>query len=625
MPGLVGLVSSDSDYKIHSLYHIIGSIRYGRANITESFVEDHIGLGCVHLGTGDQRYLYKSTQAVVVFYGYLTNPVIPPGADPSNPDIAAHYIHDLYMAKGESYLMSHIAGSFSLAIWDKRTRTLLIASDHLGLRPIYFAQHKGIFRFASEVKGILSDADFPHNLDHSAIADFFHFSYVIGDKTFFKDIKLLPPASILRYHEGSSTITHYWDIEYPDSYPNHPDEWYEELIFNALNKAVQRMANSRVRYGLSLSGGMDSRWIAAFLSKVQANSLSFTVGIPGSDDTDPARAVSEQTNLHHTYWDIAPNFVSELGETYSYIVDGMYDLFSIEEFPLTIKVGDYADISVGGLLGDCLFGHEINPISVGLLKKQVKKYWLLRNKDSWLNKSIAAQIFGEHSYQDYEMAAITSLDSCIASSPSERGFQVLQYMNLRNRQPRYINIAQQAKLTYVDIYHPITDHDVIQAALLLPPSQLMMERAYRRALKNFFPDLAAIPWTFTLTPPTISLAGIIIKKASQLTLGRWLRKTSIGNHPLIRRRHYYSNYSLWSRKPMRSFIEDTLFSPEANATGLFDPTGLRAVIRDHMEGIRDVTTFIGQALTIAMWTRLFYTPSTPIRPSSLALIETNSI
>jgi len=321
--------------------------------------------------------------------------------------------------------------------------------------------------------------------------------------------------------------------------------------------------------------------------------------------------------LTNCYWDLSPSFVAELAETYSYLVDGMYDLFSIEEFPLTVRVGDYVDVSVGGLLGDCLFGHEINPVSARLRRRDLKHYWLWRNKGSWLNESIGVQVFGERTSRDFEIMAIQSLENSITSAPCERGFQVLQYINLRNRQPHYINIAQQAKLSYVDIYHPIADREVVQAALLLPPNQLMMERAYRRALVTYFPDMASVPWTFTLTPPTISVPGIVLKKAAQLTLGRWLRKTPLGKHPLIRPRRYYSSYYLWSRSSLQPFIEETLLSPEANAAGLFNPDGLRTVVREHMEGTREATNFIGQALAVALWTRQFYTPSTPIRPTSL--------
>jgi hypothetical protein len=146
----------------------------------------------------------------------------------------------------------------------------------------------------------------------------------------------------------------------------------------------------------------------------------------------------------------------------------------------------------------------------------------------------------------------------------------------------------------------------------------MLERAYRRAMATHLPELAAIPWTFTLTPPTVSVPAIVLKKAAQLTLGRRLHGTRLGSHPLIRPRRYYVSYSSWTRGPLRPFIEETLLSPESNATGLFDPEGLRTAIQDHMDRRVNLTEFLGRALSIALWTRFFYTPTSPIRPDSLA-------
>lgn len=623
MPGLCGLITLNNDTPVPDLIPMVNALCYQRATVIEDYQDDKLAMGCVHLGTGGQQALYQSSQVAVLFFGYLTHPSIPPGADESDPAAAARHIHDRYLVRGEAVL-DEVRGAFAFALWDQRMQTLLVASDRLGMRPIYYAEHAGLFRFASEVKAILADSTFPRRLNRAAVADFFHYAFVMGEKTFFQDIQLLPPASLLRYQDGRWTVSSYWDVPYPEHYPSHLDKWYDNLIYDALQAAVKRMVRPGLRYGLSLSGGLDSRWIAAFLAQVQPESSTFTVGIPGSDDTPFAKEVAARTGLTNQYWDLSPTFVAELAETYTYIVDGMDDLLHMEEFPLTVRVGDYVDVSVGGFLGDGLFGYEINPVSARLRKQDVKRYRLWRTRGSRPSQPLMAQVFGEHTGQELTALAMDSLQSSFAAAPSDRGFQIIQYFDLRQAERRFANIAQLAKLPYVDIYHPIADDEVIQAALQLPPNQLMLERAYRRAMATHFPDLAAIPWTFTLTPATVSVPAIVLKKAAQLTLGQWLRGAPLGNHPLIRPRRYVVTYSPWSRGPLRPFIEETLLSPEANATGLFDPEGLRTVIRDHMEGRKNVTDFLGKALAIALWTRLFYAPSTPLRPSSLAVPGTIS-
>jgi len=272
--------------------------------------------------------------------------------------------------------------------------------------------------------------------------------------------------------------------------------------------------------------------------------------------------------------------------------------------------------NVWAQIDQLIFGQSL---SARLRKRDVQRYFLWRTRGDRLRQSLMTQVYGERTSKEFAMLASDSLSSNIAAAPSERGFQCIQYFKLRHRHRRCINTAQVAKLPFVDIYHPIADDEVLSVALQLPPHQLTTEYAYRQALGTYFPDLAAIPWTFTSTSCTVSAPAVVLKKVAQLTLGQWLQGTSLGNHPLIRARRYYTNYSLWTRGPLRPFVEETLLSPEANATGLFNPDGLRALVRDHMEGRKDATAFLGGVLAIALWTRMFYAPSTPIRPSGLEI------
>jgi len=615
MPGLAGFASDKKYMKKLDFTSMVNALTYGRAVITESFQDEFISLGCSHLGTGGQKALYQSNQVVVMFFGYLTQPSISPGAFPTDPCAAAHYVHDQYLLLGEK-MMQEMTGAFAIAIWDKRNQNLLLITDYLGLRPIYYSTFNGIFRFASEVKGILSDPLFPHKINDSAFADFFYFGNILGEKTFFDNIQMVPPASILRYDHGQIKKNSYWDFSFPDNYPPHPDRWYDDLINNAIDSSVKKMVRPGLKYGLSLSGGLDSRWIAAYMSKYCPDSLTFTLGMPGSDDTPIAEQVARETHLKHQYWESSTSYIAEMGETYSYLVDGMDGLGSMDEFPLSSRVGNYVDVSVGGLLGGPMFGYYIDPVSVNLRKKDVMKYFLWRFTGKG-TLDLFGQVFGLKKGQELGALAIDSLNQCIETAPFQRGFQIFQYLNLKYNQNRSTNLAQLAKLAFVDIYHPLTDRNVVIAATQLPASQLVLEKAYRRAMVTHFPELSKIPWTYTLTPLSISTPAAVMKKIAQHTLGLWLRKTPLGNHQLIRPRRYLSNHSLWSRGSLRPFIEETLLSPDANATGLFDHDGLRNIVHEHMEGERDVTVFLAQALSVALWTRLFYTPSTPVRPSQL--------
>ncbi len=620
MPGVFGIVSSNGNHPPLDSSAMLSELSYARAVVQECYREDDIRMGCAHVGTGGQRALYQSAKAAVLFFGYLTHPTVPPGADDFEPAAAARLIHDAYLSKGTA-LMHEISGAFCFALWDVQARALILANDRLGLRPLYYAEHRGIFRFASEVKGILADPAFPHRLDQEAVADLFQNNFVMAGRTLFEDIRLLPAASLLRFKDGRFTVSRYWEIPFPTHYPRRADRYYDDLIFEALRSAVRRMIRPGIRYGLSLSGGLDSRWIAALLAEEGADSLAFTLDSPGSDDTPPAKAVAAAIGMKHQLWEICPTLAAEWGEAYSYTTDGMDSLWHMEEFPITLRVGDYADVSVGGFLGDGLFGYEINPRTANLRRKDAAYYRRWRIRAGQLSKSQMARVFKDGLGKQFTAMADESLKRAYAESPSAHGFHAIQYYDLRQAEPRYANIAQLAKLPFVGIYHPIADGEVVLAALQLPPAQLLFERAYRRAMATHLPEMAAIPWTFTLTLPTISVPGIMLKKAVQLTLGSYLSNTPLGKHPAIRQRRYYAHHTEWSRGPLLPFVEKTLLSPETEALQLFDMDGLREQIRAHADGSGIVTGFIGAALALSLWARLFYFSSTPLRPGRLQPAE----
>jgi asparagine synthase (glutamine-hydrolysing) len=110
-------------------------------------------------------------------------------------------------------------GSFVFIICNLKENKMTIANDRYGLRPLYYALNGNQLLFSSEVKSILEDKSFKE-LDDEAVADFFAFKRILGNKTFVKGIKILPPATIAVYDGHNLSIRQYWDFDYkPDCAP----------------------------------------------------------------------------------------------------------------------------------------------------------------------------------------------------------------------------------------------------------------------------------------------------------------------------------------------------------------------------------------------------------------------
>ena len=193
-------------------------------------------------------------------------------------------------------------GMFALAIWDERERSLFLARDHTGIKPLYYVETPDGLLFGSEEKTLFAAGHRPE-FDPSCWGELLTFRYVSGEKTPFLGVKRLLPGHSATYRDGKLTIRRWWRLDEraralrseravdPDPIP-----WFRDLFEESVN--MRRISD--VPVGVLLSGGLDSGATAATLGKVAGRGLSsFTVKFPppGYDESPLAREVAERWGL----------------------------------------------------------------------------------------------------------------------------------------------------------------------------------------------------------------------------------------------------------------------------------------------------------------------------------------
>ena len=103
-----------------------------------------------------------------------------------------------------------LRGMFGLAIWDSRTRTLLLARDRVGIKPLYYSVAGGRLRFGSELKSLLCDPDLPVEIDVDALDHYLSFLYTPRDTSIFRDVCKLAPGHLLTWQDGRLHVQPYW-------------------------------------------------------------------------------------------------------------------------------------------------------------------------------------------------------------------------------------------------------------------------------------------------------------------------------------------------------------------------------------------------------------------------------
>ena len=176
--------------------------------------------------------------------------------------------------------IDRIDGMFAFAIWNEAKKTLLLARDRMGKKPLYFTEVDGRFIFASEIKAILKHPSIHRAINEEALWHYLSFAVSPAPLTLFKGIYKLPPATFLIVpKKGPWEFKEYWRPWSPTDQPSRNSDEYASEIKKCLTKAVERRLMSDVPFGVFLSGGVDSSTNVALMSRLMDRPVdTFSVG-----------------------------------------------------------------------------------------------------------------------------------------------------------------------------------------------------------------------------------------------------------------------------------------------------------------------------------------------------------
>ena len=169
----------------------------------------------------------------------------------SDTEVIVH----LYEELGESCL-ERLRGMFAFAIWDDRRKSLFVARDRVGIKPLYYYLSGSSFIFGSEIKAILADPEVKPEVVPEMIDRVLSFNYLPGEDTLLKNIHKLAPGSCILIKDGAVKIRQYWDLQVPRSTLSLAAA--EEQLSAMLEESVRLHMIADVPVGFLLSGGVDS-------------------------------------------------------------------------------------------------------------------------------------------------------------------------------------------------------------------------------------------------------------------------------------------------------------------------------------------------------------------------------
>jgi asparagine synthase (glutamine-hydrolysing) len=488
-------------------------------------------------------------------------------------------------------------GMFAFAIWDERTRGLVLARDRVGEKPLYVYRDAERWVFASEIKAIVANPAVPRRLSRRGLANYLAFGHAVAPETMFAGIEKVLPGHLLEVCDGRVRGERYWDV--PEAPPGAAtasfDEWSERVL-ELLDDSVRRRLVADVPVGAFLSGGVDSAAVTALMARHASGPVrTFTLGFEGGgafSELAEARRVAERLGTDHHEVEVGAGAVEEvLPQLVHHYDEPFGDPAALPLHLLSRFARPHVTVALTGDGGDELFGgyrryvaDQVAPLysrlpaavtraAVPALVERMPRLRRLKRaaatlpiRDAaarypgWLRvftpemqrellKPALAASAGEH---DPSSGYAGLFEAAAGAGTGPRGDHLnrLMYADVKTWLPdTYLEKTDKATMASgLEARIPLIDHRLVELAFQVPARHKVRGLATKRVLKQ-------------------ALRGVVPDEV------------------LRRRKHGFAvPIDRWLRGELRGLVQDVLTDERTRARDYFDPAAVDRLLTEHTTG-----------------------------------------
>jgi asparagine synthase (glutamine-hydrolysing) len=456
----------------------------------------------------------------------------------------------------------------------------------------------------------LQDGTFKRELDVEALAVSLAFGGIWGDRTLFARIHYLPPASVLTYSGGQLSRARYWELKYQPDYALSSETIVEQLI-EATRRAVAIRTRDGLRYGISLSGGLDSRSLLWAVDPEQRQSIAtFTYGPLHCDEVKIAERVAKMCGTAHRSMEIAPHLIIQNAERAVWLSEGRMSVWLGYMYPAYKLIRGDVDVVLDGFGFDATLGgsylrkHRVRGESKEELFRDI------RRNDSVFGGDTLLRLFAPK-YRDIvreaPFKAFKGQYDMISTNDPKTAFDEFFW---RSRLV-YISTSHVYAMSLVEISCPTVDNDLIALIYRIPPEQRLNHSVYRQFLKQLSPELSRIPYNKTMLPPSWPLVLWNVGRAYRYgreRLQEQLYRASKGR-VYFRDRYKYVDEAGWLRvsDEWKTYFRGLLLDPTSASREYVQQDYIRSLIQEHEDGTRDNGNKILRLATFELFLKQFLT------------------
>ena len=555
-----------------------------------------------------ELYNYRELRRELLADGYLFN-----------SDTDTEVLLNLYLRDGEK-MLERLNGIFAFAIWDTRKRSLLVARDGVGVKPLYYAETPRGFLFASELKALLQEPSIDRTLDLEAVRHHVLFLWCPSPITMLRSVRKLEPGMALVIKDGRvAQRFRFYDPRFDREFVDWPDGDAIVQVRKYLTRAVDRQLMSDVPLGAFLSGGLDSSSVVALAQRrIEPDKLQcFTIGFKSkeaqiegmADDLPYAQRVAAHLGVDlHTIW-VGPEMVDELAKMVFYLDEPQADPAPINAlFISQLARSQGIKVLLSGAGGDDIFtGYRRH---YALLREPIWS-WLphrlreaLRSASSHVRPTteLRRRVAKAFRYADLDgdqriLSYFHWTPPDVLSGVFSPALRALRSPDLAGPVPDALaslpdSVAALNRMLYLEIKFFLTDHNLNYV------DKVSMASGVEVRVPMLDPELMDLAARLPLRLKQRGRHGKwILRKAMEPYLPHdviWRTKAGFGA-PL---RH-------WLRNDLRPIVDDVLSERSLRNRGLFDPKGVHDLIEADRERKVDAAYSIFAMICIELWCRMF--------------------
>jgi len=622
--GIAGIARSDGAPVDRQLVERMNeAIRHRGPDDDGFYFSDGVGLGMrrlsiIDLQSGHQPIHNQDRTAWIVFNGEIYNyrelreqleklgHTFYTGSDTE----AIVHAYDQYGTDCPKYLR----GMFAFAIWDERTKSLFLARDRVGKKPLLYAQLEGELVFGSEFTALLQHPRISRDVDFHALDQYLSFICVPAPLTAYRAIRKLEPGHSLLWRAGEIKTERYWQLDFSKKI-NIGEVEAGERVVELLREAVRVRLMSEVPLGAFLSGGIDSSAVVALMAQESSERIkTFSIGFDEHDFSElhHARRVAEHVGADHHEFIVRPDAMEILPTLVEHYGEPFADSSAIPSYYVSKETRAYVTVALNGDGGDECFAGYQRYAAMSIAQKYANLPRVLRDR---VISNVIRALPGFDAHQN-PLRKIKRFVAAASLPPVERYLRWVSAFDDSMKQNLYADgfRHETADSRSAAILEPwfaqangagIVDATLLTDTMTYLPNDLLVKMdiasmTVSLEARSPFLDHHLMEFAASL-PERLKLRRLTTK----YLLKRVLRKLVPAENLNRAKMGFGVPIGHWFRGAMQPFLRETLLSEKALGRGLFKPEMVRHLINQHVDARADHSHRLWSLLMLELWFERF--------------------